>query len=124
MPTLVIDALPPSLNRLLNMNEYVRSDEKSDWRMRVLAAARDAGIEDAMLPPDMILWSKKKVTLNYYFKTNRRRDKDNYGGKWILDCLTENCLIRDDSPEWVEVTVNFFRDKDRPRTEIVIEEAV
>lgn len=37
------------------------------------------------------------IIIAYHFKTHVRRDPDNYSGKFILDALTHNKFIKDDS---------------------------
>ena len=41
------------------------------------------------------------VKVDLYFKKRRRRDNDNYGGKWLLDAIRKAGLIPDDSTEWI-----------------------
>ena len=68
---------------------------------------------------------KATVTFDIYFKTNRKRDSQNYlGGGLIswLDALVDLKLIADDSNDVIgQPIVNFHIDKANPRTEITIE---
>ena len=72
-----------------------------------------------------IVLERKTVTFDIYFKTNRRRDKQNYlGGGLIawLDALVDLKFIFDDSNDVIgQPIVNFHIDKANPRTEITIE---
>jgi len=111
---LVIPALPPSLNRLLNMHWAKRARIKKEWQ-RLVWAAKNSDL--TKVPAEE--HGRRTVNLEYYFPTHRRRDVDNYQ-KVILDALTENGLIVDDSPECVEVSVKFLMSCDHPRTEIRI----
>lgn len=116
---LVIPALPPSLNRLLNMHWAKRGRIKEEWSRLVWAAYMEKYGDWTMVPPHE--HGCRNVLLEYYFRTNRRRDADNYQ-KIILDALVANGLLVDDSPEWVAVHVRFFVNRERPRTEIKIRE--
>jgi len=124
--TLTIPGMPPmSLNVYLRKHWSVRGQTKRFWTMAVWGAA----IEAMEQLPGMALVDlqhrrrHKKVRLDYYFPTVRRRDRDNYQ-KILLDALVANKLLVDDSPEWCEVTVEMHVDAERPRTEIRLEEVV
>ena len=54
------------------------------------------------------------------FGSKRRHDPDNYCGKVILDGLTQNGIIADDSFNNIELVLKGSYDKDNPRTEIEI----
>jgi len=116
---LVVDALPPSLNKLLRMHWATGRMAQRDWRLMIFEAYGRA-YGPPILPYEMTPKVKKLVTLDFYFRTNRRRDADNYQ-KIILDALVQNGLLYDDSPEWCETRVRFWKDRDRPRTEITLE---
>lgn len=66
-----------------------------------------------------------KITFDIYFKTNRKRDIQNYlGGGLIawLDSLVDQQIILDDNSDCIgQPIVNFHIDKANPRTEITIE---
>ena len=70
-------------------------------------------------------YKKAKIVFNIYFKTNRKRDVQNYlGGGLIawLDALVDHNIIADDSNDVIgQPIVNFHVDKNNPRTEITIE---
>jgi len=69
-------------------------------------------------------YNKANIAFNIYFKTNRRRDVANYlGGGLIawLDALVSLSIIADDNSDCIgQPIVNFYVDKARPRTEILI----
>lgn len=62
------------------------------------------------------------VRIRYYFKDRRRRDPDNYSGKFILDGLVHAGVLADDSFNNIELILRGGYDKENPRTEIEIEE--
>ncbi|MDD5219821.1 MAG: hypothetical protein PHV11_04545, partial [Candidatus Bipolaricaulis sp.] len=83
-------------------------------------------IQNRYIDIDEIPYSKAKITIDIYFKTNRRRDVANYlGGGLIawLDTFVDVGIIADDNYECIgQPGVNFYVDKDNPRTEITIKE--
>ena len=64
---------------------------------------------------------KSRVTIIYYFKDRRRRDPDNYSGKFILDGLVRSRIIEDDCFSCIDLYLRGNVDKENPRTEILIE---
>ena len=68
--------------------------------------------------------TKAKVTLKYYFKDKKRRDPDNYSGKFILDGLVKSGVIKDDSFNNISLALEAGYDKDNSRTEIIVEGAI
>ena len=70
-------------------------------------------------------YKRAKIVFDIYFRTNRRRDIQNYlGGGLIawLDALVDNHIIEDDNADCIgQPIVNFHIDKHNPRTEITIE---
>jgi len=59
----------------------------------------------------------------YYFRTNRRRDQDNYAPKQLLDSMRKAGILADDNAEVLRLLpVEFQVDKDRPRTEVFVRE--
>jgi len=67
---------------------------------------------------------KAKISIKIFFKTNRNRDYDNYQCKEVIDAIKNNGFIQDDNysvigkPD-IDIT---GRDKQHPRTEIIIRE--
>ncbi len=67
--------------------------------------------------------AKAEVRIAYYFTTSRRRDPDNYAGKFILDGLRKAGIIRDDNAGLIRLPQPEFRiDEAAPHTEIFISE--
>jgi len=112
---LIVNEIPPSNNQFLgnsnNFNVYRR--EKERWYWLIKAAGK---------PPQKPI-EKAKVTIIYFFPDRKRRDPDNYSGKFILDPLTKEGYIVDDCFGRVELRLIGAYDKNNPRTEIEIEEA-
>ncbi|MBW2672148.1 MAG: RusA family crossover junction endodeoxyribonuclease [Deltaproteobacteria bacterium] len=66
---------------------------------------------------------RAEVRLVYYFKDQRRRDPDNYAGKFILDGLRKAGIISDDNAGVLRLPQPEFRvDRQAPRTEVWITE--
>lgn len=87
---LVFVGVPPSMNQFNGRtNVQVYRAVKADWTDRVTWQAR------ARRPKRP--FERAEVLIEYQFQDNRRRDPDNYSGKFILDGLTKGGIIRDDS---------------------------
>ena len=66
-------------------------------------------------------FAKARVEVTHYFRTNRRRDKDNQVPKFLLDALRYAGVIAEDNAEVLELPEpEFFVDPDAWRTEIRI----
>lgn len=78
---LVFVGVPPSMNQFNGRtNVQVYRAVKADWTDRVTWQAR------ARRPKRP--FERAEVLIEYQFQNNRRRDPDNYSGKFILDGLT------------------------------------
>jgi len=111
---IIINEVPLSKNKYVNMHWASRMKYRNDiaWllcKKRVLKRT----------------FYEATVTFNIYFKTNRKRDIQNYlGGGLIawLDELVDQDFIADDSYDVIgQPIVNFHIDRANPRTEIIIE---
>ena len=78
---------PPARNRLAQ-----------EWEQRVGVAARAAGLHRLNI-------HRARVTLRYRFPDTRRRDPDNYSGKFILDGLVRAGVLQDDSFDHVVLQI-------------------
>lgn len=112
---IVVYDIPPSNNKFLGRSvppaAYQRS--KKEWHWKIKAAVSQKPMEPFL---------KAVIKITYYFKDNRRRDPDNYSGKFILDALVSEKIIADDSFNVVSLWIYGKTDKDNPRTEIEITE--
>ena len=109
----LIKAIPPSNNKFIGKDKrWQYQDEKKKW-------ARLIQLFCVPRPREPI--KKSRVTIIYYFKDKRRRDPDNYSGKFILDGLVRSGIIIDDSFDCIDLYLRGNVDKDNPRTEILIE---
>jgi len=116
---LVILDIPPSNNKYMgrgsrNYQTFTYQEEKQKWEWLVRAAIKKK-------PKGPI--EKAIVNITYYFPDKRRRDPDNYSGKFLLDGLTRSGIIKDDSFSNINLVLAGKVDKDNPRTEIEIKEA-
>lgn len=87
-----IPQIPPSNNKYLGNGtkgtNFKYQYEKKQWAELIEYTCRPK-------PPYPI--ARARVTLHYYFKDHRRRDPDNYSGKFILDGLVKAKILQDDS---------------------------
>jgi len=110
----MIPDIPPSNNKFLGReNRWEYQNIKKRWAALVETYCRPK--PDTPLPHAV-------VTLLYHFKDKRRRDPDNYSGKFILDGLTKAGIIADDSFSVIELRLGAVCDK-RGTVEIFVEEA-
>lgn len=114
---LVISDIPPSNNKYMGRSakgfHFAYQDEKQKWEWLVRAAVKKK--------PKKPL-KKARVRITYFFPDRRRRDPDNYSGKFLLDGLTKSGLIEDDSFKNIRLELRGEHDKQNPRTEIELEE--
>ena len=113
---IVIHDIPPSNNKYLgNSNSHFKyHQDKERWHFMVKAALKEK--------PE-IPYQFSDVSIVYFFPDNRRRDPDNYSGKFILDPLVREGIIADDSFEHISLKISKGGvDKSMPRTEITVEE--
>ena len=110
---ITVRAIPPSNNKFLgNSNSFnIYRDEKQKWHWLIKSAITEK-------PKKPI--EKAVVCITYFFPDKRRRDPDNYSGKFILDPLVREGVIQDDSFGHIQLELAANVDKDKPRTEILI----
>lgn len=96
-----------------NYQAFTYQEEKQKWAWLVQAA-----IKKKLSKPI----EKAVVNITYYFPDKRRRDPDNYSGKFVLDGLTKAGIIKDDSFSNIDLILKGKVDRDNPRTEIEIKE--
>jgi len=84
---IIVPEIPPTNNQFMgnshSFREYNRMKEYWHWLIR-------AGIKERPEQP----YQKAVVTITYFFPDNRKRDPDNYSGKFILDPLVRRRLSR------------------------------
>ena len=103
----------PSLNTWTNWHWAKKNRIKKAWEEEIYYLSVKHG------QPEL---KKSIVDITYYFRTNRRRDRDNYSPKFILDWLVKAGLIADDDDKSLYLSWNLEVDKENPRTEIEIKE--
>lgn len=115
MIKLIIHDIPPSNNKYQgNSHSYhAYRQEKMEWHELVRAAISQKPKEP---------YRQAIVEITYYFKDRRRRDPDNYSGKFLLDPLVKEGILADDSFSNVTLRLEAKVDKENPRTEIKISE--
>lgn len=115
--TITIKGVPPSLNVFAGRNntwEYRKA--KQTWTIAVKLACM-AHPERPKEP-----FEHSRVIIQYYFPDKRRRDCDNFAGKFLLDGLTKAGVIVDDDLKHLSVSVRGGYDRENPRTVIEIVE--
>lgn len=106
-----IPDIPPSNNRFIGReNRWEYQDIKKQWAQLIAVYCRPK--PDKPIP-------RASVTLLYHFKDKRRRDPDNYSGKFILDGLKAAGIIEDDSFKCIDLFLKSVVDG-RGETEIFI----
>lgn len=116
---LVIPDIPPSNNKFMGRGSkyyqaFTYQEEKTKWEWLVRAAVNKR--------PKKPL-EKAIVNITYYFPDKRRRDPDNYSGKFLLDGLTKAGIIKDDSFSNIDLILAGRVDRENPRTVIEVKEA-
>ena len=110
----VIPKIPPSNNKFIGRNaRFDYNKQKKEWQRMIFLLCRPA-------PENPI--DKAIVHITYYFPDKRRRDPDNYSGKFILDGLVRAGILTDDDFSHITLRLSGEYDKTNPRTEISIEE--
>ena len=112
---IVVYDTPPSNNEFMgnsrNFNEYRRKKEEWHWLMKA-----------AIKKKPKVPIKRAVVEIKYYFKIRRRRDPDNYSGKFILDGLVSAGIIQDDSFRCIDLRLKADYDKRNLRTEVEVTE--
>lgn len=103
-----IPLVPPSNNKYIGNGGQSKNleyqAEKRQWAGYINIFCRPK-------PPKAL--DKAKVTLHYFFKDNRRRDPDNYSGKFILDGLVRAGILQDDSFAVIDLELKADKDTDK-----------
>ena len=121
---IIIDEVPLSKNVYINMHWSKRREYKERIGWIILEFKKF----EQSIKPDVyaeLPYAKAKINIDIFFKTKHKHDVANYlGGGLIawLDILVDLQFIKDDSYECIkQPVVNFYYDKEFPRTEIRIE---
>ena len=112
MITIVIDAIPISLNKSLRLHWTKRREELTLWKWLILEWKNKNKAK--------IFKGKVRVKIKYFFKTRGIHDTDNYSGKNIYDALKGQIIEEDNSRVVTSLPIEFGYDKEKPRTEISI----
>lgn len=110
---ITVNDIPPSYNRYMgnSHSHNVYRSQKEAWHWLIKAAIKER--------PEKPI-NRAVVILRYFFKTRGRRDPDNYSGKFIMDALVREKILKDDSFSNIELHLSGGYDKENPRTEIII----
>jgi len=112
---ITVPGVPPSWNQIMRWPNVRQHSEAERWHQIVAVAARAAGIRQPRV-------GRARVTLRYRFPDRRRRDPDNYAGKFLLDGLQRAGIIEDDSFDHVQLVIERGEPVEGGAVEIEIEE--
>lgn len=113
---IVIPDVPPSNNQFIGRNaRWKYQQEKQAWHWKLKAAIRKR--------PDRPL-KKAYVHIHYDYTDSRRRDPDNYSGKFLLDALVREKIIEDDSFQHMDLTLTASFRQPKKQTVITVTEVV
>ena len=98
MMELSIPDVPVSLNVWSRMHWRKRRQLQKTWDWWISVALQTCG----PIPYELPL-SRAQIRIHYLFRQARRRDKDNYVPKMVLDALRHNGVIEDDSTEHLDL---------------------
>lgn len=111
----ILDDIPPSNNKFIGQNKrWEYQTAKKEWAQIILAAVWNNRPKQPL--------EKSEVTLTYTFPDKRRRDPDNYSGKFILDGLVRAGVLKDDSFDNIRLILNAKYEKGKKRTTITVKE--
>lgn len=108
--------IPPSANKFMGKGGniyYKYQQEKKTWAQKILYSAINSNVAYLYL-------NNVNVELHYRFKDRRRRDPDNYAGKFILDGLTGAGVIVDDSFNNISLTLSSESGSNKAGFDIII----
>lgn len=111
-----VPGIPPSWNQIMRMHRMEQVRVANEWHATIGWAALAAKVETRHIP-------RARVTLRYRFPDRRRRDPDNYAGKFLLDGLTQTGIIADDSFDVITLVIERGEPVKGGAVEIEIEEA-
>lgn len=93
---IVIPEIPPSYNRYLgNSNSHFKYHQEKEKWVWIIKKYLPKKIKTFQCPV--------MIKIKYYFKDNRRRDLDNYSGKFINDALVKCKVLKDDSIKQIPI---------------------
>lgn len=117
--TFRIEAIPPSLNQWARWDRMAAHRAKTEYGHYVALAVRQARHRGTW---DGRPFDRARCVLRYHFPDARRRDADNYAGKFLLDGLVAEGVLADD--DWTHLTLVLERGtmSRPPWVEVVVEE--
>lgn len=112
--TYTLDGIPPSNNQFIGRNaRWAYQEQKKTWAQLIFYCCR---------PRPQAPFSCAKVTVTYFFTDHRRRDPDNYSGKFLLDGLVSAGILKDDSFQCIELHLKANFGCQKAQTKIEVEE--
>ena len=110
---LILLSLPPSVNQLERMHWAVRRKMRTRFCRELAWAMIEAQVKPPIREPD-----RMRVQIKVY--RPRRFDPDNAMGglKPLIDAMRDLGLLKNDSPKWIDLSLEQYVDGKNPRTEI------
>lgn len=115
---------PISNNKVQRMHWALKKafKEEVDWLVKQATFDMQSAASPIWQPEAPL--KQADIHFDIFLSTNRKFDPDNFlggSGKWILDALKHEGIIADDSHQNVKLSCEFYKDKENPRVEVVIE---
>ncbi|MGV8149679.1 MAG: RusA family crossover junction endodeoxyribonuclease [Alkaliphilus sp.] len=113
---IVIPEIHPSLNEWARKWHYKKiAKEKKRWNEMVRLVSLATRTKKPL--------TSVEIDITYFFKDKKRRDRDNYTPKFILDGIVHAGIIKDDDFETIKrQNIHSGFDSKNPRTEVTIRE--
>lgn len=113
---IIIPDIPPSNNAYIGRDtRWDYQKNKGEWLARVRAAIR----KKPQKP-----FQRAYVHIHYDYTDNRRRDPDNYSGKFLLDALVRERIIEDDSFQHIDLALTASFGQPKKQTVITVTEVI
>lgn len=110
----ILDGIPPSNNQFIGRNaRWEYQEQKKTWAQLISFCCR---------PRPQAPIAHAQVTITYFFTDRRRRDPDNYSGKFLLDGLVSAGILKDDSFQCIELHLKANFGCSKAQTQIEVEE--
>ena len=88
-----IPCLYPSENKILSMHPMARKRAHDRFQQAAGLIMKARKIRPFETPV--------RILIDLCFKKKRRRDNDNYTGKWLIDAIVKAGILPDDSTRWI-----------------------
>jgi len=108
-----IPFLYPSENKILSMHFMARKKEHDRFQKNAGVFLKAQHIQPFTVPVS--------VSIDLCFIKRRRRDNDNYTGKWLIDSIVKAGILPDDSTKWIPAAPDILILDGEPEDKIVMQ---